>query len=104
MNQSVSIQQGSTQQHQFFVRRADLDDIDTITALFERTYGSEDIEKEAFSQFYGTQLPARFVALIETSFLSVTVEDEENHIVGFAALDDVPARMLHTPMAGTEWE
>jgi len=96
----------------FYVRRADPDDIDTISALFERKL-SEDNAKDAFAKFYGVDIavlksaPRRqkyFLSLIETCFMSVTVEDEDSNIVGFCALDDVPIQMNHTPGAGTAWE
>lgn len=36
--------------------------------------------------------------------MSVTVEDEDNNIVGFTALDDAPIQMMSTAGAGTVWE
>jgi hypothetical protein len=96
----------------FYVRRADPDDIDTISALFERKF-SEDAALDAFARFYGIdssvfKISSRrqkyLVSLIETCFMSVTVEDEDNNIVGFCALDDVPIQMANTEDAGTNWE
>jgi hypothetical protein len=96
----------------FYVRRADPDDIDTISALFERKFLDEK-SLEAFARFYGLDVgvlkaPARrqkyFLSLIETCFMSVTVEDEDSNIVGFCALDDVPIQMNHTLGSGTAWE
>lgn len=96
----------------FYVRRADPDDIDTISALFERKY-SQEKALDAFSRFYGldvgilksaTRRQKLFISLIETCFMSVTVEDEDGNIVGFCALDDVPIQMTNTLGAGTAWE
>jgi hypothetical protein len=109
---AVSTTPGGVPDVSFYVRRADPDDIDTISALFERKY-LEDKALDAFARFYGVEAallksPSRrqkyFVSLIETCFMSVTVEDEDNNIVGFCALDDVPIHMNHTEGAGTNWE
>mmetsp|Transcript_104630 Transcript_104630/g.197075 ORF Transcript_104630/g.197075 Transcript_104630/m.197075 type:complete len:1537 (-) Transcript_104630:70-4680(-) len=96
----------------FYVRRADPDDIDTISAMFERKYSDEGA-LDAFARFYGLEpstlrAPNKrqkfFISLIETCFMSVTVEDEDNNIVGFTALDDAPIQMTTTAGAGTVWE
>jgi len=96
----------------FYVRRADPDDIDTICAMFERNYPDE-ASQAAFESFHGlpkgtmgiaSKRQKFFVSLIETCFMSVTVEDEDNNIAGFAALDDVPIQMMYAENAGTAWE
>jgi len=96
----------------FYVRRADPDDIDTISALFERKF-SDPKALEAFARFYGLEVGVLktsqrrqkyFVSLIETCFMSVTVEDDDGNIVGFCALDDVPIQMNHSVGSGTAWE
>jgi len=45
-----------------------------------------------------------FVALVETCFMSLTVEDDENNIAGFALLDDNPLQMSSSDGHGTDWE
>eukprot|EP00913_Durusdinium_trenchii_P004853 g4508.t1 len=51
------------------------------------------------------ELRTKFLlSMIETSFMSVTVEDEEGHVVGFAVLDDTPLQLSATEDAGTDWE
>lgn len=109
----VAAQGGSSANQSFFVRRADPDDVDTISAMFERTY-VEDLAIESFSLFHGLREAGAlkagahrqkfFLSLIETCFMSVTVEDDDGNIVGFAALDDMPIQMLNFPDAGTLWE
>jgi len=97
----------------FFVRRADPDDIDTVGGMFDRMFVN-DQGVESFAGFHGMAPGALksavkrqdfFVSLVETCFMSVTVEDDEQNITGFAALDDKPIQMDHaaTP-AGTNWE
>eukprot|EP00931_Biecheleriopsis_adriatica_P091341 TRINITY_DN65224_c0_g1_i1.p1 TRINITY_DN65224_c0_g1~~TRINITY_DN65224_c0_g1_i1.p1 ORF type:complete len:1519 (+),score=374.86 TRINITY_DN65224_c0_g1_i1:69-4625(+) len=101
-----------TQDASFFVRRADPDDIDTINAMFERTY-EDFVAAEAFAHFHATNATAMkeplgrqkfFVSMIETCFMSVTVEDEENNIAGFALLDDTPLQISALEGAGSDWE
>lgn len=96
----------------FFVRRADPDDIDTLNALFERIYPDEGY-METMAYFHAVdrgilqrlELRTKFLlSMIETSFMSVTVEDEEGHVVGFAVLDDTPLQLSATEDAGTDWE
>eukprot|EP00929_Paragymnodinium_shiwhaense_P013279 TRINITY_DN121142_c0_g1_i1.p1 TRINITY_DN121142_c0_g1~~TRINITY_DN121142_c0_g1_i1.p1 ORF type:complete len:1535 (-),score=494.46 TRINITY_DN121142_c0_g1_i1:571-5175(-) len=96
----------------FFVNRADPDDIETICAMFERACATEEAVA-AFETFRTLQPSALktaqqrqkfFISLIETSFMSVTVEDEEGNICGFAALDDLPIQMTSSSEAGTAWE
>jgi len=82
-------------------------------AMFDRSFGDE-AAIESFASFHGIKDPIVlkfsntrqkfFISLIETCFMSVTVEDEESNIVGFAALDDAPIQMLNSPGAGTIWE
>ncbi|CAE7359918.1 unnamed protein product [Symbiodinium natans] len=85
----------------YLVRRADPDDVDTIDALYERLYGDGSFS-EAMAIFhavdkgylYKQDLRVKFLlSLVETSFMSVTVEDEEGHVVGFAVLDAALARL-----------
>eukprot|EP00927_Polykrikos_kofoidii_P026521 TRINITY_DN23591_c0_g1_i1.p1 TRINITY_DN23591_c0_g1~~TRINITY_DN23591_c0_g1_i1.p1 ORF type:complete len:1577 (+),score=347.68 TRINITY_DN23591_c0_g1_i1:82-4731(+) len=96
----------------YYVRRADPDDIDTICAMFDQNFQDEEAVL-SFEGFHGLEAgslktPAKrqklFVSLIETCFMSVTVEDEDNKIAGFAALDDVPVQMMNKQEAGTYWE
>mmetsp|Transcript_23333 Transcript_23333/g.59574 ORF Transcript_23333/g.59574 Transcript_23333/m.59574 type:complete len:1536 (-) Transcript_23333:72-4679(-) len=96
----------------FFVRRADPDDIDTVSAMFERSFTDES-PKESFSRFHGLMPGALksewkqqkfFISLVETCFMSVTVEDDEQNIAAFAALDDTPIQMHSAAGAGTLWE
>lgn len=97
---------------QLIVRRSHPNDIDTLCAMFDRQFPEEGLQ-EVFAAFHGVEVStmntaqkrqAFFVSLIETSYMSVTVEDEEDNIVGFAALDDVPLQMGRVQEAGTEWE
>lgn len=97
----------------FFVRRADPDDIDTLNALYERIYPEEPVTLEALAYFHAVdrsvlkkpdQRTKFLLSLIETSFMAVTVEDEEGHVVGFAVLDDTPLHLSATEDAGTDWE
>jgi len=97
----------------FFVRRADPDDIDTVSAMFDRSF-TDDYAIKAFEDFHGFEddttlrtAVARqkfFISLIETCFMSVTVEDDESNIAGFSALDDVPIQMMNARGQKTMWE
>lgn len=102
----------TTSETPFFVRRADPDDVDTICAMFDHTFGDE-VALDSFASFHNIDMQLLkaqktkqkfFVSLIETCFMSVTVEDEDSNIVGFAALDDCPIQMLQHADAGTMWE
>lgn len=96
----------------FSVRRGDADDIDTISEMFARKY-KDEAAKDAYARFYGIE-PALlkdkdkrmrfFLSLLETCFMSATVEDDAGHIVGFCSLDDVPIHMHAIPGVGTDWE
>mmetsp|Transcript_34298 Transcript_34298/g.80184 ORF Transcript_34298/g.80184 Transcript_34298/m.80184 type:complete len:1541 (+) Transcript_34298:74-4696(+) len=95
----------------FFVRRADPDDIDTVNELCSRKYPEEQ-QLNALATFHGlsaeefrstTRRAKFFVSLVETCFMSVTVEDDEGHIVGFAALDDSPVLPVANEYPGG-WE
>lgn len=96
----------------YFVRRADPDDIDAVNLMFERSF-EDELSMEAFAYFHGAdrsaiRMPAArqkfFVGLVETSFMSVAVEDEEGHITGFAVLDDNPLQISHSESSDTDWE
>lgn len=96
----------------FSVRRSDPDDIDTIKAMFERSFVDE-ASREAFALFHGLE-PGTclttggrhkvFVSLIETCLMSVTVEDDEGNIAGYASMDDGPIQMTNYEENGTDWE
>lgn len=97
----------------FFVRRADPDDIDTLNALYDRIYPEDAVVLESLAYFHAVdrgvlrkadQRTKFLLSLIETSFIAVTVEDEESHVVGFAVLDDTPLQLSATEDAGTDWE
>lgn len=96
----------------FSVRRSAQDDVDTIAALFDRTFDN-DVPTDWFTRFHALpeasmKTPAMkqsfFVSLIETCFMSVTIEDDEGHIAGFVALDDAPLQMVRRAPVGTYWE
>eukprot|EP00435_Cladocopium_sp_Y103_P036664 s1224_g9.t1 len=97
----------------FFVRRSDPDDIDTLNALYDRVYPEDAVVLESLAYFHAVdrgvlkkaeQRTKFLLSLIETSFMAVTVEDEESHMVGFAVLDDTPLQLSATEDAGTDWE
>jgi len=97
----------------FFVRRADPDDIDTLNALYDRIYPEDAVVLESLAYLHAVdrgvlnkaERRTKFLlSLIETSFIAVTVEDEESHVVGFAVLDDTPLQLSATEDAGTDWE
>jgi hypothetical protein len=108
MAQTSALPPGMT----FSVRRSAQDDVDTIAALFDRTFDN-DVPTDWFTRFHalpegGMKTPAMkqsfFVSLIETCFMSVTIEDDEGHIAGFVALDDAPLQMVRHAPVGTYWE
>ncbi|CAE7557937.1 unnamed protein product [Symbiodinium sp. CCMP2592] len=99
---------GGAVEQSYLVRRADPDDVDTIDALYDRLYGDGNFS-EALAIFHAVDkgfltkqdLRLKFLlSLVETSFMSVTVEDEEGHVVGFAVLDDTPLHLSASEACG----
>eukprot|EP00439_Symbiodinium_sp_Y106_P040262 s942_g4.t3 len=99
---------GGAVEQSYLVRRADPDDVDTIDALYDRLYGDGNFS-EALAIFHAVDkgfltkqdLRLKFLlSLVETSFMSVTVEDEEGHVVGFAVLDDTPLHLSASEARG----
>ncbi|CAK76388.1 unnamed protein product, partial (macronuclear) [Paramecium tetraurelia] len=74
---SFSEQQGQELQ----IRKADLDDYDEIMQLMQEE-GEEDLQ-----QLYAYP---KILTLFERSYLSVTVLDSQNNIIGGAVFDDCP--------------
>lgn len=67
---------------EFQIRKADLDDYDEITQLLNEEGDDEDVQL--------LYAHPKMLTLIERSFLSISVLDSQNNIIGCAVFDDCP--------------